>query len=104
MTTITFIDRDGETRQIEADTGRSLMQAAVDALIPGILADCGGYCSCATCHAYIELPAHRQLPEPSADEAMMLEGVMHLQDNSRLCCQIEVDASLDGMVVRIPPA
>jgi len=102
MPKITFIEHDGTSHTVEAETGRSVMQAAVDNLVPGIVADCGGACSCATCHGYIDPAWLARLPEARADERSMLEGLLECQYNSRLTCQIEVTAALDGMVVRLP--
>src|SRR5690606_36213785 len=84
MPKITFIEHDGTSHTVEAETGRSVMQAAVDNLVPGIVADCGGACSCATCHGYIDPAWLARLPEARADERSMLEGLLECQYNSRL--------------------
>ncbi|MCL4182892.1 MAG: 2Fe-2S iron-sulfur cluster binding domain-containing protein [Burkholderiaceae bacterium] len=102
MPHITYIESDGTTHRVEADAGRSLMQIAVEHAIPGILGDCGGACSCATCHAYVDTAWISRLPPRSESEAFMLEGVADLRENSRLCCQIRVQPDLDGMIVRLP--
>ena len=99
MTKIVFIEHNGTEHVVEADVGRSLMQAAVDNLVPGIVADCGGSCSCATCHRFIGEP---WLPAPQADEKSLLEGLLETHDNSRLTCQISITPALDGLVVRLP--
>jgi len=102
MTKITFIQPSGVDIEVEATPGTSLMQAAMDNMVDGILADCGGSCSCATCHCYIQDTYYDKLPEPSATEESMLDFVVEPQDNSRLSCQVIVTEELDGMVVTLP--
>jgi len=102
MTRITFIEHAGTAHTIEASEGQSVMQAAVDNMVPGILADCGGACSCATCHGYVDAPWAKILSPPAADETAMLECAMHRQDNSRLTCQLKVSPELEGLVVKLP--
>ena len=102
MTRITFIEQNGIEHPVEAADGQSVMQAAVENLVPGILADCGGACSCATCHGYIDPTWENKLPGPADDEAAMLDCALHRQDNSRLTCQIKMRAELDGLVLRLP--
>jgi 2Fe-2S ferredoxin len=87
---------------VAADAGRSVMQAATDHLVPGILADCGGNCACATCHVYVDESWRAKLPPPSKEEREMIECALHVQENSRLSCQIPVTAELDGLVIRLP--
>ncbi|MBB2497394.1 2Fe-2S iron-sulfur cluster-binding protein [Aquipseudomonas ullengensis] len=102
MPTITFIQHDGSPRRIEAHSGQSLMQAAQANLVPGILGDCGGSCSCATCHCYIEGAWAEALPEPAEDERLMLDGALHVLPSSRLACQVVLSEALDGLVVTLP--
>jgi len=102
MTKITFIQPSGVDIEVEATPGTSLMQAAMDNMVDGILADCGGSCSCATCHCYIQDTYYDKLPEPSATAESMLDFVVEPQDNSRLSCQVIVTEELDGMVVTLP--
>lgn len=102
MPKIVFIDHLGTNYVTEAPVGRSLMQVALDNAVPGILGDCGGACSCATCHAYIDQPWAAQLPAKSDTETFMLEAVLDERPTSRLCCQIRVQPELDGMVVVVP--
>jgi ferredoxin, 2Fe-2S len=102
MPKITFVRFDGERRVIDARGGQSLMQAAIDRGIDGIEAACGGACSCATCHVYVEEIWLEKL-EPQANlEREMLSGVDALRSNSRLSCQIKITEQLDGMVVQTP--
>jgi 2Fe-2S ferredoxin len=102
MPKITIIEFNGTVHDIEADNGASVMQAATSNLVPGILADCGGSCSCATCHVYVDAAWLDRLPAASSTEKDMIECALHVQDNSRLSCQIQLDADLDGLVVRLP--
>jgi len=102
MPLITFIDHDGTEREVHAASGTSVMQAAVDNDVTGILADCGGACSCATCHCYVDDAWQEKTGEPTDVEAQMLDFVMDRQSNSRLSCQIVVDDELDGLIIRLP--
>lgn len=102
MPLITFIEHDGSKHVVRADVGQSLMQAAVAHPVPGIPADCGGSCSCATCHAYIDETGLDRMPPPAPDELDMLGCAIDVRDNSRLTCQVAVTPELDGLVVRLP--
>ncbi len=102
MTQVTFIDPAGTEHKVEVEKGTSLMQAAMDNGIDGIVAECGGACSCATCHCYIDEEWVARVGEPSAIEKDMLDCVIDPQPNSRLSCQVILDDSLDGLVVRLP--
>lgn len=103
MPSITYIEHDGTAHEIaDAPTHRNLMQIAIDHGVPGILGDCGGTCSCATCHAYIDAQWQPLLPPVSETEAFMLEGVPEPRETSRLCCQLRVTDALDGLVIRLP--
>lgn len=102
MPTVTYIENDGTPHIVNAENGQSLMQAARDNLVPGILGDCGGSCSCATCHVYVDPAWIEKLPAKSEDEAFLLEGLTDVQLNSRLSCQIKMDVRLNGLVLRIP--
>jgi len=102
MPKITFIDPDGKRHDIEAETGTPLMRAAVQNGVPGIEADCGGACACATCHVYVDPGWTAAAGEPAGSEAEMLEFAVAREATSRLSCQIEVTPALDGLVVRVP--
>lgn len=102
MPTVVFIEHSGARHEVEAPLDKSLMQVALDHSVPGILGDCGGSCSCATCHAYVDERWIPALPQRSETEVFMLEGVPDLRPNSRLCCQIRMKAELEGIVVRLP--
>jgi 2Fe-2S ferredoxin len=102
MTKVVFIESSGTERTIDADNGASLMSAAVANGVAGILADCGGACSCATCHVQVQPPWVERVGGPSVLEMSMLEYAPELQAGSRLACQITVTPDLEGLVVRVP--
>ena len=104
MPHIIFIQPSGDTRTVPAVVGESVMQAAVNAMVPGIVADCGGACSCATCHAYVDAAWADRVPAASANELDMIDGgCLHVEPTSRLTCQIEFTEALDGLTMRLPP-
>ena len=102
MPQITFIEHDGTEHKINPNSGNSLMRAAVDNLVPGIDADCGGECSCATCHVILTEAWFDKLGEPSENEEMMLSLNPEKCPTSRLSCQIKVTDELDGIRVQLP--
>ena len=105
MTRILFIQPDGREQSAQGDPGQSVMQAAIGAMVPGIVADCGGACSCATCHGYVDAAWVDRMPQPTAEEADMIDaGCLDVQPTSRLTCQIRLTDDLDGLVVRLPPS
>ena len=102
MTKITFIQPDGTEQVVEAEPGMTVMEAARKAMVPGIEAECGGACACATCHVYVE-DAWREKVGPPADmEEDMLDFAFDVRESSRLSCQIKVTEGLDGLIVRVP--
>jgi 2Fe-2S ferredoxin len=102
MPTVVFVDHHGSALRVESPANRNLMQVARDHAVPGIHGDCGGSCSCATCHAYIDEPWASQLVPPDEGESFMLEGVPERRPSSRLCCQVRLTEALDGIVVTLP--
>ena len=102
MPHLTIIEHSGKEHHLEAEDGKSVMQAALDALVPGILADCGGSCSCATCHCYVDEAWLGRLPQPEGAERDMLECALDPRDNSRLSCQLRMTPQTDGLVIRLP--
>ncbi|HEY3659039.1 MAG TPA: 2Fe-2S ferredoxin [Steroidobacteraceae bacterium] len=102
MPKIVFIEHSGTEHVVEAEVGRSVMQAATDNFVPGIVGDCGGCCSCATCHGFVDDRWLSKIPAIQAGERSLLEGLLDTQSNSRLTCQIEITDGLDGLVVRLP--
>ena len=102
MPKILFTDHAGETREVEAKSGMSIMEAAVQNMIPGIDADCGGACACATCHVYVDADWIGKLKDKDDMEDSMLDFAEEVQDNSRLSCQILMSDDLDGITVTTP--
>jgi ferredoxin, 2Fe-2S len=102
MVKIIYIEFNGAEHLIDVKTGLSLMEGAVKNDVPGIDADCGGACACATCHVYVDEAWRDRTGTYSAMEASMLEFAQNVGPNSRLSCQIKVTNSLDGLIVRMP--
>lgn len=99
---ITVIDRDGESHEIEAPTDMSLnmMELCKASELP-VEGTCGGMALCASCHMYVE--SNHQLSEMTEDEEDMLDQAFHVEDNSRLGCQLKLTEEMDGLVVRLAP-
>jgi len=102
MAKITYIEHDGTEHVVDVKPGQSVMEGAVKHNIPGIDADCGGACACATCHVYVDPAWTGKTGEKSAMEESMLDFAEAVEENSRLSCQIKVTDALDGLVVRMP--
>lgn len=102
MPKITFIDHDGNENTVEAAIGETVMEAAVKNAVPGIDADCGGACACATCHVYVEKDFIDQTGTKEAMEQSMLDFAENVSETSRLSCQIQITEALDGLRVRTP--
>lgn len=98
-----FIDSNTEAQyEVDVEVGQSLMEAAVDNMIDGIIGECGGVCSCATCHVYVNPEWEAKIPEADDMEEAMLDMANEPQHNSRLSCQIEMTEELDGITVVMP--
>lgn len=102
MAKVTYVEHDGTEHTIEVKNGMSVMEGAIKNNVPGIDADCGGACACATCHVYVDAAWQGKTGEKSAMEESMLDFAENVEDNSRLSCQIKVSDDLDGLVVRMP--
>ena len=102
MVKITYIDHAGTARTVEAEPGATVMETAIKHGIPGIEAECGGACACATCHVYVDEAWREKTGTASTMEESMLDFAQNVQPNSRLSCQIKVTDQLDGLVVRMP--
>lgn len=102
MPQITFIDHTGEKRSVAGEVGATVMEAAVKNAIPGIVAECGGACSCATCHVHVDPAWSAQVGAATGMERDMLEFAEDVRDTSRLSCQVKVAPALDGLVVHLP--
>ncbi len=102
MARIIFIQPDGSRREIDAPLGITLMEAARQHGVQGVIAQCGGACACATCHVYVD-PAWLPRLEPREDmEEAMLENAWQPHNNSRLSCQIQITTDLNGLQVTVP--
>lgn len=99
---VTYIEHNGTRHEVDGADGQSLMEVATENLVPGILGDCGGTCSCATCHTYVDLAWQDRLDAASDDELGVLDGALDVRENSRLCCQIKLQQGLDGIVLHLP--
>jgi len=102
MPRVTFIEHNGTRHEVEATRGVSLMRAAVDHSVPGIDADCGGACACATCHVYVQADWLARTGARTEMEESMLSFAAATAPNSRLACQIQMSDALDGIVVSMP--
>ncbi|MNL10106.1 Ferredoxin-6 [compost metagenome] len=104
MPTIIFIEPDGGRKAVIAETGQSVMEAAVQNGVKGIDADCGGSCSCATCHGYVDVAWRGRIEPADAVELDMLDFAYMRDEGSRLTCQIKVNDGSDGLLIRLPQA
>ena len=102
MPKITFIEHNGAEHTVEAPAGVSVMETAIKNMVPGIDADCGGACACATCHVYVDEAWVEKVGKPEAMEESMLDFAAEPKPNSRLSCQINVTDEHDGLIVRLP--
>ena len=102
MPKITYVEPDGERIEAEGEVGSTVMETAILNGVPGIVAECGGACSCATCHVYVDPDWADVVGGPSPMEEDMLDFGYDVKPNSRLSCQIKVTDELDGLVVRTP--
>jgi 2Fe-2S ferredoxin len=102
MPKVTYIEFSGAEHGVEVRDGLTVMEGAVKNNVPGIDADCGGACACATCHVYVDEAWVEKTGKASAMETSMLDFAENVQENSRLSCQIKVSGALDGLIVRMP--
>jgi len=103
MASVTYVAHDGTRRTIEVKTGDSVMQGAVNNMINGIVAECGGALACATCHCYVDDAWIERTGSASATESEMLDSTAaERRPGSRLSCQIVVSDALDGLIVHLP--
>ena len=103
MVHILFISKENNQQfAVDSSSGLTLMEAALENNVPGIIAECGGACSCATCHVYIDDKWQNRVGAPNIMEDDMLDFAYDRRENSSLSCQIVLDESLDGLVVYIP--
>ena len=104
MAKIVFEEPDGQEHAVDIANGQSIMEGAVRAAVAGIDADCGGACSCATCMVYVAEEWRDRLPAKDSTEQAMLDFCPHVEESSRLSCQIQVTDALDGLRLKVPPS
>lgn len=102
MPKVTYIEANGEEKEVDVAVGESLMQAAVNNFVEGIIGECGGSCVCATCHCFVDEDWREKVGPPNPAEEDMLSYEDTRQENSRLGCQIKMTEELDGLIVRLP--
>lgn len=102
MTKIIFVEHNGTEHVVEAKNDRPLMHAAIQNGVPGIDADCGGECMCATCHVIFDEAGYAKVGDPAPSELEMLNPTPSRSPTSRLSCQVRVTDELEGIVVRLP--
>jgi 2Fe-2S ferredoxin len=104
MPAVTYVFPNGDSKKVDVPAGMSVMQAALNHRIAGILGECGGNCMCATCHVYVVDPEYlARIPSPLENEKFMLSiAAEGPAPNSRLSCQIKMGDELDGLTVRLP--
>ncbi len=102
MVKLTFVQPDGTSQTVEAEPGVTVMEVAKLNDVPGVEAECGGACACATCHVYVNPEWVEKTGKPSSIEEDMLDFAFDVRKESRLSCQIKVTPELDGLTVRVP--
>ena len=102
MPSVTYVEHDGTAHTVDVAVGITLMDGSVRNNLPGILAECGGSCSCGTCHVYVDESWIARLEEPDPSETELLEFIDNHRENSRLSCQILMSDELDGIVLHVP--
>ena len=102
MPKITYIDYGGTARTVTGEVSATVMETAIRNNIPGIEAECGGACACATCHVYVDEAWRAKVGEPTPMEEDMLDFGYDVRPSSRLSCQIKVTDALEGLVVTVP--
>ena len=102
MPKITYIEHDDTVHTVEAELGSTVMETAIKNGVPSIVAECGGACSCATCHVHVDEKWFAAVGPPSPEEEDMLDFAFDVRPTSRLSCQIKVTDELDGLIVRTP--
>lgn len=102
MPKVVYVEHNGTEHEVEVANGRTLMEGAVNHMVPGIEGDCGGLCACATCHVYIPEQWQKFCGEPEELESNILDFAFDVKDSSRLACQVKVSEELEGVRVLMP--
>jgi ferredoxin, 2Fe-2S len=103
MPQLRVVDRQKDEQVVEATPGLSVMELVRDTGHPDMLALCGGCCSCATCHVFVDPAYYDMFPSPTEDEIDLLDGSEHRNSSSRLSCQLIFEDNMDGLKVEIAP-
>ena len=102
MPKLIIVETDGNRHEIEASNGSTVMENAIRNSVPGIVAECGGACACATCHVYVDESFAEKVGQPDSMEEDMLDFAYDVRPTSRLSCQIKMTDALDGLIVHVP--
>jgi ferredoxin, 2Fe-2S len=103
MPKVIYVSHTGDRKEIDVPVGTTVMAAALQNGVDGIVAECGGVCMCSTCHVFVDENFLDKLPPADDTEEAVLEiAAIERQPNSRLSCQIKVTADLEGLIVRMP--
>ena len=101
MPKINFVSQSGSNLTVDAKVGYTLMEVAVDHQVEGVVAECGGACACATCHVYVDEQWVGRLPAVDDMEDAMLDAALDRRPTSRLSCQLEITADMDGFTATV---
>ena len=104
MPKIIYIEHDGTERAVDAEVGATVMETAIRNSVPGIVAECGGACSCATCHVWVDEDWYGKLQPASDDEEDLIYSTLDQKPTSRLSCQILLSDELDGLKLTLTPS
>lgn len=103
MVKVVYIEPSGRAKELDVKEGWSAMEGAVRNGVEGVVAECGGTCSCGTCHVYVDAATYAKLPPPDEGESAMLQGVAaERRPTSRLSCQLQVKPAIEGIVLTVP--
>ncbi|MDP6374699.1 MAG: 2Fe-2S iron-sulfur cluster-binding protein [Pseudomonadales bacterium] len=102
MPKVTYVEADGTRHEVDVPVDTSLMQGALNYMVPGIEGDCGGLCACGTCHIYVPQQWWEQCGDVEELEQGILAFAFDVEDNSRLSCQIQMSDALDGIEILLP--
>lgn len=102
MTKVTFVQPDGSQKEVDAENGSTLMETAIRNDIPGVIGECGGACTCATCHVYVAEDWTKRVGPPTMMEEDMLDFAYDIRPSSRLSCQVKISDELEGLTIEVP--
>ncbi len=102
MPNVIFVEADGTKHEVEGNAGDTVMELAINNMVPGMLAECGGACACATCHVYVSPEWAEKVGPLEKRESEMVAEALDVKETSRLACQIHISDELDGLTVALP--